>query len=43
VNKREFGALGWRSNQGYTTMHGQATIKIYCVWLMVLKVIILRA
>jgi hypothetical protein len=28
VNKQEFSASSWRSNQGYTTMHGQATIKI---------------
>jgi hypothetical protein len=29
VNKQEFSAPSWRSNQGYTKMHGQPTIKIY--------------
>ena len=28
VNKQEFSASCWRSNQGYTKMHGQPTIKI---------------
>jgi len=28
VNKQEFSASSWRSNQGYTTMHGQPTIKM---------------
>jgi len=28
VNKQEFSASSWRSNQGYTKMHGQPTIKI---------------
>jgi hypothetical protein len=28
VNKQEFSASIWRSNQGYTTMHGQPTIKM---------------
>jgi hypothetical protein len=28
VNKQEFSALSWRSNQGYTKMHGQPTIKM---------------
>jgi len=28
VNKQEFNASSWRSNQGYTKMHGQPTIKI---------------
>jgi len=28
VNKQEFRASIWRSNQGYTKMHGQSTIKI---------------
>ena len=27
VNKQEFSASSWRSNQGYTKMHGQPTIK----------------
>jgi len=27
VNKQEFSASSWRSNQGYTTMHGQPNIK----------------
>jgi len=27
VNKQEFSASSWRSNQGYTKMHGQLTIK----------------
>ena len=27
VNKQEFSASSWRSNQGYTKMHGQQTIK----------------
>jgi len=27
VNKQEFSASSWRSNQGYTTMDGQPTIK----------------
>ena len=27
VNKQEFCASGWRSNQGYTMMHGQPIIK----------------
>jgi len=27
VNKQEFSASIWRSNQGYTKMHGQPTIK----------------
>jgi len=27
VNKQEFSASSWRSNQGYTEMHGQPTIK----------------
>jgi hypothetical protein len=29
VNKQEFSASSWRSNQCYTKMHGQPTIKIY--------------
>ena len=38
VNKQEFSATSWRSNQGYTMMHGQPIIKIYsnlfgyCLW-----------
>jgi len=28
VNKQEFSASSWRSNQDYTKMHGQPTIKI---------------
>ena len=28
MNKQEFSASSWRSNQGYTKMHGQPTIKI---------------
>jgi len=28
VNKQEFSASIWRSNQGYTKMHRQPTIKI---------------
>jgi len=28
VNKQEFSASSWRSNQGYTKMHGQPPIKI---------------
>jgi hypothetical protein len=28
VNKQEFSASSWRSNQGCTKMHGQPTIKI---------------
>jgi len=28
VNKQEFSASSWRSNQGYTKMHGQPTIEI---------------
>ena len=27
TNKQEFSASSWRSNQGYTRMHGQPTIK----------------
>jgi len=27
VNKQEFSALSWKSNQGYTKMHGKPTIK----------------
>jgi len=27
VNKQEFSASSWRSNQGYTKMHGQPIIK----------------
>jgi len=27
VSKQEFSASSWRSNQGYTKMHGQPTIK----------------
>ena len=27
VNKQEFSASSWRSNQGYTKMRGQLTIK----------------
>jgi len=27
VNKQEFSATSWRSNQGYTKMHSQTTIK----------------
>ena len=35
MNKQEFSASSWRSNQGYTKMHGQPTIKIphYLQWL----------
>ena len=29
VNKQEFCASSWRSNQGYTMMHGQPIIKIF--------------
>jgi len=29
VNKQEFSASSWRSNKGYTKMHGQPTIKIH--------------
>ena len=29
VNKQECSASSWRSNQGYTKMHGQPTIKIH--------------
>jgi hypothetical protein len=29
VNKQEFNASSWRSDQGYTKMHGQPTIKVY--------------
>jgi hypothetical protein len=28
VNKQEFSISSWRSNQGYTEMHGQPTMKI---------------
>jgi len=28
VNKQEFIASSWRSNQGFTKMHGQPVIKI---------------
>ena len=28
VNKQEFSASSWRSNQGYSEMHGQQTIKM---------------
>jgi hypothetical protein len=28
VNKQEFSASSWRSNQGYTKMYGQPIIKI---------------
>jgi hypothetical protein len=28
MNKQEFSGSSWRSNQGYTKMHGQPTIKI---------------
>jgi predicted acetyltransferase len=28
IIKQEFSASSWRSNQGYTKMHGQQTIKI---------------
>jgi len=36
MNKQEFSASSWRSNQGYTKMHGQPTIKtdthmLYCI------------
>jgi len=31
VNKQEFCASSWRSNQGYTMMHGQPIIKIFHV------------
>jgi hypothetical protein len=27
INKQEFSASSWRSNQGYTKMHGQPTTK----------------
>ena len=27
-NKQEFSASSWRSNQGYTKIHGQPTVKI---------------
>jgi len=38
VNKQEFSASSRRSNQGYTKMHGQPTIKInsdvsVCFWI----------
>jgi len=29
VNEQEFSASSWRSNQRYTKMHGQPTIKIW--------------
>jgi len=29
VNKQEFSALSWRSNQGYNKMHCQPTIQMY--------------
>jgi len=29
VNKQEFSASSWRSNQGYTKMHGQPIIKTH--------------
>ena len=34
IIKQEFSASSWRSNQGYTKMHGQPTIKIWteCVF-----------
>jgi hypothetical protein len=28
VNKQEFSASSWRSNQGYTKMYGQPTVKV---------------
>jgi len=28
VNKQEFSASTWRSNQGYIKIHGQATFKL---------------
>ena len=28
VNKQEFSVSSWRSNQDYTKMHGQPTVKI---------------
>jgi len=28
VNKQEFSASSWRSNGGYTKMHGQPTIEM---------------
>jgi len=31
VNKQEFSASSWRSNQGYTKVHGQPTIKINAI------------
>ena len=36
VNKQEFSASSWRSNQGYTKMHSQPTIKIMCILLVLL-------
>jgi len=33
ANKQEFSASSWRSNQGYTKMHGQQTIKIFILCL----------
>jgi len=35
VNKQEFIASNWRSNQGYTKMHGQPTIKINLILVIV--------
>jgi hypothetical protein len=29
VNKQEFSASSWRSNHGYTKMHGQPSIKMW--------------
>jgi len=31
MNKQVFSASSWRSNQGYTKMHGQPAIKIQIV------------
>jgi hypothetical protein len=35
LNKQEFSASSWRSNQGYSKMHGQPTIKISLICLQV--------
>jgi len=30
MNKQEFSASNWKSNQGYTKMLGQPVIKVFC-------------
>jgi len=37
LNKQEFSASSWRSNQGYTKMHGQPTIRIKLVGFSIKK------